>query len=415
MGTLFAWSLVAGRLSRWSVTAPVAMTAAGVVLTSGPHPLVRISLTTTNAEHAVEIVLAVLLFIDATAVPAGIIHTMRRLLTRLLLLALPLTLGASVLVGGLLFPAGRWWLAALFATVTVPIDLAPAAELIRDERLPSWLRGLLTVESGLNDGIVAPVFLLCLAGAEAHSNTAQSASDALASALHALLWAVVAGAVVGRPGGWLLRRSWKAGWTRPAAIRLGIVALPLAAYALANVFHGNGFVAAFVAGMCFTPDARALPPKALHLLEDTGTLLSLALWFVFGQLVTEAFTGEFDARVVAYAALSLTVVRIVPVLLCLAGSGLARADRLLLAWLGPRGLASMVFGLLAFISLAPRDPHAADLVGQVMTMTVLMSLAVHGLTYGKLADRYATARERAREAAAGPDATPGPDPQADPS
>ncbi|WP_371494167.1 cation:proton antiporter [Kitasatospora sp. NBC_00374] len=409
MGTLFAWALVAARLERWSIGAPVAMTVAGVALTVGSHPVVQIGLTTADAERAVEIILAVLLFTDATHVPAGVIRSQRRLLTRLLVLALPLTFVLGVLVGGLLFPSGRWWLVAVFAAVTVPVDLAPAVELIRDIRLPSWLRGVLTVESGLNDGILAPVFLLCLAGAQTYGARPGDASEAVVDALAAMLWAVLAGVLVGKPAGLLLRRSWQAGWTGPAAVRLGIVALPLIAYGLAIALGGNGFVAAFVAGLCFTPDSRALPPKALHLVEDVGTLLSLALWFVFGKLVTQAFTGDFDGWVVAYAVLTLTVVRIVPVLLCLVGTGVSRADRWLLAWLGPRGLASIVFGLLAFIGLAPVDPHGADLVGQVMTMTVLMSLALHGLTYGPLAARYARARARAGEAP-GPGAEPGPDP-----
>ncbi|MEV6205588.1 cation:proton antiporter [Kitasatospora sp. NPDC051914] len=395
MATLFAWALVAGRLARWSVTAPVAMTAAGVLLTVGPHPLVYVRLTTADAELAVEIILAVLLFTDATAVPEGVVRGHRRLLARLLLVALPLTIATGVLLGGLLFPSSRWWLAALFATVTVAVDLAPAAELIRDSRLPSWLRGVLTVETGLNDGILAPVFLVCLAGAEAYGDVPQPSGDPLGDALDAVLWAVVAGALVGKPGGLLLRRTWQAGWTRPAAVRLGIVALPLAAYGLGILLEGSGFIAAFVAGLCFAPDARALPPSTLRLVDDVGTLLSLALWFVFGELVTQAFTGDFDVRVIAYAALSLTAVRVLPVLLALTGSGLHRADRLLLAWLGPRGMATIVYGLLAFNGLAPVDPHAADLVGQVMTMTVLMSLVLHGLTYGPLAARYEGTRSRA--------------------
>ncbi|WP_431676810.1 cation:proton antiporter [Kitasatospora sp. KL5] len=395
MATLFAWALVAGRLARWSVTAPVAMTAAGVLLTVGPHPLVYVRLTTADAERAVEIILAVLLFTDATAVPAGVVRGHRRLLARLLLVALPLTIATGVLLGGLLFPSSRWWLAALFATVTVAVDLAPAAELIRDSRLPSWLRGVLTVETGLNDGILAPVFLFCLAGAEAYGDVPQPSGDPLGDALDAVLWAVVAGALVGKPGGLLLRKAWQAGWTRPAAVRLGIVALPLAAYGLGILLEGSGFIAAFVAGLCFAPDARALPPSALRLVDDVGTLLSLTLWFVFGELVTQAFTGDFDVRVIAYAALSLTAVRVLPVLLALTGSGLHRADRLLLAWLGPRGMATIVYGLLAFNGLAFVDPHAADLVGQVMTMTVLMSLVLHGLTYGPLAARYAGTRSRA--------------------
>ncbi|GAA2780486.1 cation:proton antiporter [Kitasatospora paracochleata] len=389
MATLFAWALVAGRLVRWSITAPVAMTAAGVVLTVGPHPLVTVSLTTSDAERAVEIILAVLLFTDAIAAPKGVVRAHRRLLARLLLVALPLTVLAGVLVGGLLFPSGRWWLVALFAVVTVAVDLAPAAELIKDGRLPSWLRGVLTVETGLNDGILAPVFLFFLAGAEAYGDSGTPSGEPLGRALDAVFWAVVAGVLVGRPGGLLLRRAWRAGWTRPSAVRLGILALPLAAYGLGILLDGSGFIAAFVAGLCFAREARALPAHALDLVEDVGALLSLALWFVFGELVTQAFTGDFDGRVVAYAALSLTVVRVLPVLLALLGSGLRRADRLLLAWLGPRGMATIVYGLLAFNGLAPVDPHAADLVGQLMTMTVLMSLVLHGLTYGPVAARYA--------------------------
>ncbi|MEY9872109.1 NhaP-type Na+/H+ or K+/H+ antiporter [Streptacidiphilus sp. MAP12-33] len=394
MGTLLAWALVAARLTRWSVTAPVALTAAGVALTAGPHAPVRIGLTTHDAEHAVEIILAVLLFVDATEVPGGVFKAQRGLLVRLLVFALPLGLLTATLLGGLLFPFD-WWLAALFAAVTVPVDLAPAAELIRDSRLPTWLRGVLTVESGLNDGIVAPVFLLCLAGVETHGTSPGPASESVGHALDQLLWAAVAGGLVGRPGGRLLRRAWRERWTTPAAIRLGLLAVPLLAYAVAGVLHGNGFVAAFVAGLCVRPDVPSLPPKVLSLVEDAGTLMSLALWFVFGQLVTQAFTGEFDPRVVAYAVLTLTVVRAGPVLLCLIGTGLDLTDRLVLAWLGPRGLASIVFGLLAFVGLAPTDPHAADLVGQVMTMTVLISLALHGLSYGPLAARYAQARARA--------------------
>src|SRR4051812_2711929 len=108
MGTLFAWSLMARRLTRWSITAPVALTAAGVALTAGPHRVVGIPLGPPTAEQTVEVVLAVLLFTDAAHLPAGVLRGQRRLLVRLLLIALPLTLALAVLTGGLLFPAERW-------------------------------------------------------------------------------------------------------------------------------------------------------------------------------------------------------------------------------------------------------------------------------------------------------------------
>ncbi len=131
-----AWGVVAGRLGRWSITAPIAMVAAGVALTAGSNPLYVIDLETSSIEHFVEVVLAVVLFVDATEVEGGFFGKEPRLTARLLLIALPLSLVLAVGFGALTFPDLNFWVLAVIATVVMPTDLAPVVSLIRDRRIP---------------------------------------------------------------------------------------------------------------------------------------------------------------------------------------------------------------------------------------------------------------------------------------
>ncbi|MER7661571.1 cation:proton antiporter [Streptomyces sp. NPDC096193] len=385
-GILFVWALLAHRLSRWSITAPIAMMCAGIALTAGSHPPLRFDLDTAVFEHAVEVVLALLLFVDAIEVPGGILGREKGLVLRLLGGALPLTLGAAFLAGYLIFPDQSGWLLAVLATVVVPLDLAPTAAIVRDTRIPARLREVLNVEGGLNDGIASPVFLLCVAvAAESHGSHADYA-DALLQAVEAAGWALAAGLVVGGAAGWLLRTSWSHGWTHPSATRLGVLAVPVAAYSLSGAVGGNGFVASFVAGVFFAPAMRWLPESAAAMTDDLVALMTLALWFLFGQLVNNAFWDGFQASVILYALLVVTLVRMLPVLLVLTGSGLKQSDKLFLGWMGPRGVTSIVFGSLAVIDLPGEQ---ADFIVRIMVMTVMLSIVLHGLSTEPIARLYA--------------------------
>ncbi|MET9803066.1 cation:proton antiporter [Streptomyces sp. NPDC006368] len=376
-GILLTWVLLSRRLARWSITAPIAMLAAGIALTGGSDPVLRFDLDRAAFEHAVEVVLALILFADATEIPAGVIRGEKALVGRLLGGALPLTLGAAFLTGLAFFPEQPGWTLAVLATVVVPLDLAPTAALVRDRRIPARLRDVLNVEGGLNDGIISPVFLLCVAvGVESHTRSTDY-GEALLEAIEAAGWAVAAGSVVGCTTGWLLRRSWEHGWAHHSATRIGVLTVPVTAYALSVSLGGNGFVAAFVAGVCFAPAARHLPADAVETTNDLVTLLTVALWFLFGQIVNDEFWDGFQTSVVLYAIVAVTLVRMVPVMLVLTGSGLPTTDRLFLGWLGPRGVSSIVFGLLAVVELPDRS---GDFVARVMAMTVMVSIVLHGLS-----------------------------------
>ncbi len=384
-----AWGLVAGHLARWSITAPIAMVAAGVALTAGSEPLYQLNLDTAATEHFVEVVLAVVLFVDATEVEGGFFGKEPRITARLLLIALPLSLILAVVFGALTFPHANFWILAVIATVVMPTDLAPVVALVRDRRIPSRLRDLLNVESGFNDGFVAPLFLFAVAAAHASTDDSTPDVDGLVGAVPAFLIAIGVGAAIGFGGGWLITRAHTAGWTEPPALRIAVLTLPLLSYLLAVGFKGNGFVAAFVAGLLFRRAAKLLPHDALHLVEDTGVLLGLLVWFLFGQLITQTLDDGTDWAIVIFAVLAVVVARTVPVVLSLARTNIERADRLFLGWVSPRGLASIAFGLLAYIEL---DPPDNELVGEVMVVTVLVSVLVHGASVVPLASWYGRRR-----------------------
>ena len=392
---LLAWALIAGRLARYSVTAPLALLAAGTLLTAGPNPVFIFDIPYAEAEHVVEVILAILLFTDATEVPGGILGREPRLTLRLLLIALPLSLLLAWLFGVVLFDISNLWLIAVIAAIVMPVDLAPAIAFVRDRRVPERLRQVLNAESGLNDGVLAPVFLFCLAAATAAGDEARL--DAAVDAVPSFAVAVLVGAVVGALAARVLHRSLHAGWTQPSALRLGVLTLPLLAYGGAVVLGGNGFIAAFVAGVFFEPEARRLPHDALHLVEDVGATFSLALWFIFGAIVNGVVArGAITWQIVVYAALALTVVRMLPVAVSLIGTDVGARDRLFLGGVGARGIATLVFGMLAYIDLSGPD---ADLVLTTMVVTVVASIVVHGLTSGLVARRYGRT-ERAPDAVA---------------
>ncbi|WP_407554029.1 cation:proton antiporter [Streptomyces sp. Pv4-95] len=398
-GILFIWVVLSRRLARWSITAPIAMMAAGIALTSGAHPPLEFDLDTPDFEHAVEVVLALLLFIDATEVPKGVIKREKGLVIRLLGGALPLALGVAFLTAYAFFPERPGWILAVLATVVVPMDLAPTSAVVRDKRIPARLREVLNVEGGLNHGIISPVFLLFIAAAVESRTASADYAEALLDAVGSAAWAVGVGSVIGYGAGWLLRRSWAKGWTELSATRLGVLAVPVAAFTLSSAADGNGFVAAFVAGVCIAPAMHHLPAGAGNMTDDLAALLSLALWFVFGQLVNDEFWDGFHLSVILYALVAVTLVRTLPVLLVLARTGLSLPDKLFLGWLGPRGVTSIVFGLLAVDEL---PHHSGDFLVRVMVMTVMISIVLHGLSSEPIGRAYARGTRSRTDAPAPP-------------
>jgi NhaP-type Na+/H+ or K+/H+ antiporter len=379
------WALFAGRLEQWQVRAPLVMVAAGIATGFGTD-VIADTLNSTVAQHVAEVILTVLLFVDATEVHGGRLFGDRPgLASRALFAAMPVSLGAAMLLGAFLLPDRLGWAALLvIACVLVPIDLAPAESLIRNRLIPARVRGVLNVESGYNDGIISPIFAfaLILAGT---SSPADTAGEALATALPSAFKALVAGAAFGLAIAWLMNHTERLEWTTDQSRRIIVVIAPLLTYTATVAAGGNGFVAAFVCGIAFrflrqvASHRKIKQPSRtpeLQLLEDVSALSTIAMWFYLGNAAVFVLREGVSLPIVVFCLAVLTVVRILPVLLALAGTDMPWRERLAVGAIGPRGTTSIVFGLLAFNDLP--EGELAHTALTTMTLTVIASVLLHG-------------------------------------
>jgi NhaP-type Na+/H+ or K+/H+ antiporter len=316
---------------------------------------------------------------------------------RLLGIGLPLTIGLGVLLALALFNGMSIWLALLVGAALAPTDAALGAAIMVNPAIPARIRRLLNVESGLNDGIATPVVLIAVAGA------GTSAGVGPGEAVAELVLGVLIGAAVGGAGGFLVKVARSHHWAEGGFVGSAVLALAVCAYACALALHGNGFIAAFVGGLAFGAIGGRRSEGLVPFVEETGALLSLLVWLAFGIIaVVPALTG-LTWQTVLYAVGSLTVIRMAPVAVALAGSRLGGAAVALVGWFGPRGLASVVFALLALEDLGQ---HVAGPAVSVIAFTVLLSVVVHGVTADPLARRYGQRHAPAQGGAAGATAIP---------
>ena len=377
---LFGWALVSARLQRADLTPPIVFLVLGGALAG--VGLVDGSTIPETFAVLVEVTLVWVLFSDAARLRAQQLRGDVGLLLRLLGLGLPLTIVVGWALAVWLFPQQGPWLAFVVAAALAPTDAALGLPVVTNPAVPSRIRRLLTVESGLNDGIATPVVLLAIAGAAAAAGMENA--EGAGPAVITLLIGVAVGAVIGGAGGWLLRRARRHGSATEEFLGIGVLALALLAYAGAVEVGGNGFVAAFCAGLAFGRFAGPRAAGELVFLEQTGSLVSMLVWSVFGAVAVAVVLERITVLTVVYAVLSLTVVRMVPVALSLIGSGLDRPAVLFVGWFGPRGLASIVFALLALEALG----HEADDAVAVIAVTILLSVLAHGLSAAPLAALY---------------------------
>ncbi|WP_420750600.1 cation:proton antiporter [Rhodococcus sp. O3] len=384
-------ALGARGIARLGLAAPLVMVGAGIVVSSLMHEDLTDLLNASETEHVVELILALLLFVDATEVRNGLFGGERSVSTRLLAVALPLSMLGAVILGALLLPFTAAATLVIIACVVVPTDLAPASSLLHDRRLPLRVRNILNVESGYNDGVVAPIFVVALA-LLGDDHSGGNTVTAIVHGLQSSLVAGVVGIAVGFGGGAATRVLTDRALTTPRGIRMGVALLALLSYSAAGALSANGFIAAFVCGIAYharrNVNGADDNKSELELAEDLAGLSSMAMWFLFGATVSYLFgIGLPGWYVFVFVAAALTVIRITPIRLALIGSDLSTRERRAIALLGPRGTASIVFGLLAWRGIS--DLEDASLVLYVMAATVLGSIAFHGFAVNRIGTGYA--------------------------
>lgn len=377
------WGLVSARVERFDLSAPLVFVAMGLVLANGPVAVVDVNVHSETLRTIAEFSLALLLFSDAARVNVRELRRDAGVPVRLLFVGLPLSIALGTLAALVLFPSLDVWAAAAIAACVAPTDAALGAQVVEDRNVPSRVRRALGVESGLNDGIATPFVTFFIAGAVA--DTVARSSVTLSSAVGDLAVGTAVGVVGGLGGGWLLAVARRHQWSAPAVRGIVVIALAILMYTAAVELGGNGFIAAFVAGLAFgTVLPRSDQDAALALDAQVGELLSFVVWFMFGAVMVTALDGT-TWRAAVFVALALTVVRMLPVGVALLGSGFSRVTVAFIGWFGPRGLASVVFGLIAFDSLSG---ETADVVISTITLTVLVSVVAHGVSARPLSRRF---------------------------
>ncbi|UCD69626.1 MAG: sodium:proton antiporter [Betaproteobacteria bacterium] len=383
---LIAYGLVSRKLEGSFLTGPMLFTAFGLV--AGPAFIGIVPLQTDNQSvHLLaEVTLILVLFSDAANINLGQLRRDHNLPVRMLLIGMPLTIALGAAAALLFFGNLGFWEAALLAAILVPTDAALGQAVVSNKLVPVRIRQALNVESGLNDGIALPFVLIFAALASAmHVDT--GAGEWLLFGAKQVVLGPIAGIAVGHVGAKLVASCYRAQWMSETAEGMIALGLAFGAFALAELMHGNGFIAAFVAGLTFGNTLHRKCKFLYEFAESEGQILVLLTFAAFGAAMLPQAMGSVTLACIGFAIVALTVVRMLPVSLSLMGTGIKPVTHAFLGWFGPRGLASVLFVLLI---LEEADLENEATIFTIVIFTVALSVLLHGITAGPAARRYGT-------------------------
>ncbi len=379
-----AFGLIGRRLRSTVLTGPMLFAAFGLLAGPAVFGFVPLEISNAGLNILAEVTLILVLFSDAASIDLRRLRRDHNLPVRMLAMGMPLTILLGAITAMILFADFSIWEAALLAAILAPTDAALGQAVVVNRAVPVRIRQALNVESGLNDGIALSVVLVFAALAGANQESPDAVSWLLFG-LKQITFGPIAGVVVGYLGAKLVAYCHRAGWLSENAEGIVALALAFGAYALAEIFHGNGFIAAFIAGLVFG-NTLAFKCKYLYEFAETeGQILILLTFMAFGIVMIPMAIPSINGTYIAFALLALTLLRMVPVSVALLGTGIRPASSLFLGWFGPRGLASILFALLI---LEQSDiTHKNEILAAII-VTVTMSILLHGLTAGPLSRLY---------------------------
>ncbi len=382
-GCALLFGCIAGRVERSWLSGPILFVLFGVAV--GPLGLGWLSFEADAETLKVlaELTLALVLFTDAAGIDLRALRKDPSVPVRMLLIGLPLTLLAGYGAGVALLGELSWLEIALLATLLAPTDAALGQAVVKNQSVPPVLRRGLNVESGLNDGICVPVLLVFLTLAAGGAGSGWSRDLALTLLAEELGIGLLVGVVLVLLACLMMRFADAHDWWTPDWKRVPMVALALACFAVAQHLHGSGFIAAFCGGLLFGHLLKGRHEDVVYAAEGVGDALSLVTWVLFGSAVVGSMT-RLTLPIIGYALLSLTLVRMLPVFLSLAGTAITSEGRWFLGWFGPRGLASIVFAAMVIDADLPNG----STVTTAAALTILLSIALHGMTANPWARRW---------------------------
>ena len=381
----FAFSSIGGRIERSWISGPIIFIAFGLLV--GPMGLgfLELEIDAIALRVIADLTLALVLFIDAANANLETLRTYARIPRRMLLIGLPLCIALGAAIGKQVYPELTVYEACLLATMLAATDAALGKGVVTNTAVPARVREGLNAESGLNDGLAVPFLFLFLALATGAAQPGHSAALAVELVLKEIGIGVAVAVVLVGIAVPLLHFARDHDWGTEIWRQLPVVTLSLSCFAVAQALHGSGFIACFAGGLMFGYFAREKTHSLVLAGEAIAELVAMLTWVVFGAAVLGQVWQEMTWPVLVYSLLSLTVIRMLPVLLALAGSGEILETRLFLAWFGPRGLASIVF----LIIVAGSDLPSKTLMVQTVTCTITLCVIAHGMTANPWARRLA--------------------------
>lgn len=381
------FALFSGPISRGSFTPPMVFVLLGLILS--PVGFGWIDLTVDNkVVHVIaEVTLILVLFTDAARINLKSLWSDHDIPVRLLLVGMPLTILAGVLVAMAVLPELLIIEALVLAIILAPTDAALGQVVVSSPRVPERIRQSLNVESGVNDGIALPALLFVISFAVAvHAN--ENDTNWVSFVAQQLILGPLAGILIGWAGGWAVNAAIGRGFLSHEFCNIYLLSLAFIAYLAADEIGGNGFIAAFSAGVAIGNTLKHINEEIFEFAESEGQLLNLIIFFLFGVALLPQAWGHVSWDIVVYALLSLTLIRMVPVFLSLIGKHLRWETTIFLGWFGPRGLASILFVLLV---LEHAKITHESLVFNTVIVTVALSVLLHGLTALPGVSAYAAA------------------------
>lgn len=374
---VLGYAVVSERVNRWFIAPALIFLLAGMAL--GPFGIGVLDAGPGTEGYTVlaQLALTVILFTQAANLRFDRIRVHGPVTMRLLIVGIPLTVVLGALTAVLVLPVLPWWEAVCLAAIVAPTEVALIEALLDDRRIPERVRHALSVESGFYDGFALAILLtgLALASEQAGHADANWAWSIVSTEAQSLL----AGAAVGLTGGLVVAWSRHRQWMTDTWAQLATLALAFICFQLGEHIEASGFVAAFTGGLAFSfvTRRRTEEPLPTQVSDAVGQLLELMVFAMFGAFAVIDGWRRADWRVVLFAVLALFAVRIAAVLVALLRTGLPRADRLFIGWFGPRGIGTVVLGLLV---VARGDVQNVELISTAVVVTVTLSLLLHSLT-----------------------------------
>jgi sodium/hydrogen antiporter len=370
---ILLYSLVSKRLDRTILTAPIVFTGAGMLMLLVLPALREQQGNIEVFMKVAEVGLVLLLFNDASRIDRQVLKSMRNLPARLLSVGMLLTILLGALAALVVFRQINVLEAGILAAILAPTDAGLGQIIVNSPRVPMEIRQALNVEAGLNDGLSVPflLFFMALAGSGAEG------ASLTRFIVEQLGYGALLGVGIGFVGGTLLGLAHRKNWMAESWQQLGVVTLPLLCAMASEAVGASMFIAAFAAGLTAQVGFKEAGKHGGEFTEGWGQFLNLSVFFLFGLLVARAWP-QFNGMHLLYAGLSLTVVRMVPVAIALWGTRLSSATVLFMGWFGPRGLASIVLGLV-YIEHAMHQEGLSTIRLAVMA-TVFLSIFAHGLS-----------------------------------